>query len=152
MREREAQKLVQETVKCGEKLKKLERMEKQQIQTFLLNCLPPSLYIDFLDDYIPLGLYTRFQLEFMKWAKIDNEDDQHDLVGNDEYEEEDSAPPEFTCNFSRFTKEENGVVYDVILVRHITRIQIAILGTYAFDFSPLLFLFYYFFCCFFKMP
>ena len=67
----------------------------------------------------------------MKWAKIDNE--------------QDSAPPEFTCYFSRFPKEENGIVYDVILVRHITRIQVAISGTYAFDFSPLVFLFHYFF-------
>ena len=117
-------------------------VEKQEIQTFLSNCLQPSLYIDFLGDCIPLGFYTRFQLEFMKWAKIDNEDDQSDFVGDDEYEEDDCAPPEFTCNFSRFPKEENGVVYDVILVRHITRIQVAILGTYAFDFSPLLFLFH----------
>ena len=112
-------------------------MEKQQIQTFLLNCLQPSLYIDFLDDFIPLGFNTRFQLEIIKWAEIDNE-----------YEEDDSAPPEFTCNFSRFAKEENGVVYDIILVRHITRVLVAILGTYASDFSPLLFFFYYF-CLFF---
>ena len=76
----------------------------------------------------PLGFYTRFLLEFIKWAKIDTKDDQSDSEEDDENEKHDSTPPEFTCNFSRFTKKENGVGYGVILVRRITRIQIAILG------------------------
>ena len=108
-----------------------ERMDEQQIQTVLSNCLKPSLYIDFRGDCIPLGFYTRFLLEFIKWAKIDNEDDQSDSEEDDEDEKHDSTPPEFTCNFSRFAKKENGVGYGVILVRRITRIQIAILGIIA---------------------
>ena len=105
-----------------------ERMEEEQIQVVLSYCLKPSLYIDFRGDCIPLGFYTRFLLEFIKWAKINNEDDQSDSEEDDKNEKHDSTPPEFTCNFSRFTKKENGVGYGVILVRRITRIQIAILG------------------------
>ena len=100
-------------------------MKEKEIQNVLSHCLQPSLYIDFQGDCIPLGFYTRFQLEFIKWAKIDED------------EEDVSAPPEFTCNFSRFTKKENGVGYGVILVRRITRIQVAILGAYSFDFFRL---------------
>ena len=116
-------------------------MRKEQIENVLMHCLQPSLYIDFRSDCIPLGFYTRFQLEFLKWAKIDNEVINQ---SDSEDDEDDSAPPQFTCNFSRFTKKENGAGYDVILVRHITRIQIAILGTYVFLYlTPPLFLFHY---------
>ena len=115
--------------------------------------MQPSLYIDFLGECIPLDFYTKFQLQFIKWSKVDDEDDDSDSDEDDDSdseeddEDDDSEPSELTCNFRRFTKKENGVGYSVILVRHITRIQVAILGTYAFNVSPLLFLFCFFFPC-----
>ena len=108
--------------------------------------MQPSLYIDFLGECIPLDFYTKFQLQFIKWSKVDDEDDDSDSEEDDE--DDDSEPSELTCNFRRFTKKENGVGYSVILVRHITRIQVAILGTYAFNVSPLLlFIFLFSPCC-----
>ena len=106
-------------------------------------CLQPSLYIDFLGECIPLDFYTKFQLQFIKWSKHDDEDDDSDSEEDDEDEEDDSAPSE-RSNLRRFTKKENGVGYSVILVRHITRIQVAILGTYVYTFNVSLLLFFFF--------
>ena len=126
-------------------------IEEQQIQKVLSHCLQPSLYIDFLGECIPFDFYTKFQLEFNKWSKVDDEDDDSVSEEDDEEEEDDSAPSELTCNFRRFTKKENSVGYSVILVRHITRIQVAILGTYVYTFNVSLLLFFVFLSFLFPM-
>ena len=91
-----------------------EKKEKKDILELLSNpkCLKPSLFLDFKDMSIPLGFYTRFQVELWKW-----DDSTHE-----------SEKWEFWCNFMRVVKKLNGSTYSVILVRHISRIEFAILG------------------------
>ena len=91
-----------------------DKKEKKDILEFLSNpkCLKPSLFLDFKDMSIPLGFYTRFQVELWKW-----DDSTHE-----------SEKWEFWCNFMRVVKKLNGSTYSVILVRHISSIEFAILG------------------------
>ena len=91
-----------------------EKMEKKYILALLSDskCLKPSLFLDFKDKSIPLGFYTRFQVELWKWDDSTRESEQW----------------EFWCNFMRVVKTLNCSTYSVILVRHLSRIEFAILG------------------------
>ena len=91
-----------------------EKMEKKDILKLLSDpkCLKPSLFLDFKDKSIPLGFYTRFQVELWKWDDSSRESEQW----------------QFWCNFMRLVKTLNGSTYSVILVRHLSRIEFAILG------------------------
>ena len=92
-----------------------KRMEEKRICKALSKCLEPSLFLHFEDESIPLGFYTRFQVELLKWA-----------YGDDSRCE--SEELQLYCNFMRVVKTENGSTYSVYLVRHISRIEFAILG------------------------
>ena len=92
-----------------------KRWRESDIKKVLSSSLQPSLYLNFKGDTIPLGLYTRVLVEILKWARGDVE---HDVV----------EMPEFHCNCCRIFKCENSIKYSVILIRHVTRIQVAISG------------------------
>ena len=88
-----------------------ERRKDEEIREALSNCLQPSLFLDFKDECIPLGFYTRFQVALLKWAN---------------YSERESEELQLYCNYMRVNKTENGSQYFVFLVRHISRIEFAI--------------------------
>ena len=92
-----------------------KRWEESDIKKALASSFQPSLYLNFEGDTIPLGLYTRVLVEILKWARGDVEHD-------------DAKMPEFHCNCCRVFKCENNIKYSVILIRHVTRIQVAISG------------------------
>ena len=92
-----------------------KRWEESDIKKVLSSSLQPSLYLNFKGDTIPLGLYTRVLVEILKWARGDVEHDDVEM-------------PEFHCNCCRVFKCENSIKYSVILIRHVTRIQVAISG------------------------
>ena len=93
------------------------RREESDIHKMLSSCLQPSLYINFCGDSIPLGVFTRFLVELFKWARGEVEDD-----------DDDSKMPEFLCNYCRIFKSEGSIEYSVVLVKHISRVQVAISG------------------------
>ena len=88
--------------------------EEKRIDKLLSECLKPTLFLDFADKSIPLGFYTRFLVELIKWANghLECESDELQLF----------------CNLMRLVKTENGLTYSVFVVRHISRIEFAILG------------------------
>ena len=94
------------------------RREENDIHKMLSFCLPTSLYINFCRDSISLGVFTRFLLELFKWTRGEVEDDDDDDV----------EIHEFLCNYCRILKNEGSIEYSVILVRHISRVQVAISG------------------------
>ena len=89
-----------------------EKMEKESICKLLSTSLKPSLFLHFKGGSIPLGFYTRFQVELLKWADSPLESEELQLY----------------CNFVHVAKTVNGSNFPVILVRHISRIEFAILG------------------------
>ena len=91
-----------------------KRMEESDIRHILSLCLQPSLYVDFKDETLPLAFYTRFQVELLKLA---DHDPEHQT--------------ELYHNFMRLPMMENGQPYDVIFVRHASRIEVTILGKNA---------------------
>ena len=92
-----------------------KRKEDEIIHNVLLNCQKPSLFLEFEDETIPLGFYTRFQVELLKWSSGDESN----------YESEE---PELYCNYMRVAKTDSSLAYSVILVRHISKIEFSILG------------------------
>ena len=95
-----------------------KRMEESDIRTLLSVCLQPSLYVDFKDETLPLAFYTRFQVELLKLA---GHDPEHQT--------------ELYHNFMRLPMMENGEPYDVIFVRHASRIEVTIEGKNAYNFN-----------------
>ena len=93
-----------------------ERFEEKRIEELLSKCLKPTLFLYFADQSIPLGFYTRFLIEIIKWAN------------NGHLQSESEEKMELFCNFLRVVKNENSLTYSVVVVRHISRIQFAILG------------------------
>ena len=91
-----------------------EKMKRGSICKLLSTSLTlkPSLLLDFEDGSIPLGFYTRFQIELLKWADSPLESEELQLY----------------CNFMHVAKTVNGSNFPVILVRHISRIEFAISG------------------------
>ena len=96
-----------------------ERFEEKRIEELLSKCLKPTLFLYFADQSIPLGFYTRFLIEIIKWANNGHLRSES---------EEESEELELFCNFLRVAKNENSLTYSVVVVRHISRIQFAILG------------------------
>ena len=92
------------------------RREESDIHKMLSSCLQPSLYINFCGDSIPLGVFTRFLVELFKWARGEVEDDDNVEM------------PEFLCNYCRIFKSEDTIEYSVILIWHISRVQVTISG------------------------
>ena len=92
-----------------------ERFEEKEIDELLSKCRKPTLFLDFADKSIPLGFHTRFLVEIMKWANIG-----HLECASEELQ--------LFCNLMRVEKNENGLTYSVVVVRHISRIEFAILG------------------------
>ena len=90
------------------------KFEEKKIQEVLAKCSHPSLYINFKHRCIPLGFYTRLQGKFAKWSCQDSND---------------VTAPAFYSNCCRFPKKATNTEYAVILIRHISRIQIAVKGT-----------------------
>ena len=91
-----------------------KRFEEKGIEKLLSKCLKPTLFLDFADKSIPLGFYTRFLVELIKWANGHLECESEEL--------------QLFCNLMRLVKTENGLTYSVFVVRHISRIEFAILG------------------------
>ena len=89
-----------------------EKMKKESICKLLSTSLKPSLFLHFKGGSIPLGFYTRFQVELLKWADSPLESEELQLY----------------CNFMRVAKTVNGSNFSIILVRHISRIEFAISG------------------------
>ena len=91
-----------------------ERFEDEKIDKLLSKCLKPTLFLDFADKSITLGFYKRFFVELMKWAdpQLECESEQLKLF----------------CNCIRLREKENSLDYTIIVVRHISRIEFAILG------------------------
>ena len=92
-----------------------KRFEEKEMGEFLSGCLKSTLFLDFMDKSIPLGFYTRFLVEIIKWA-------------NNGHLECASEELQLYCNFMRVVKNENSLTYSVVVVRHISRIEFAILG------------------------
>ena len=92
-----------------------KRFEEKEIEELLSKCLKPTLFLDFADKSIPLGFYTRFLIQIIKWA-------------NNGHLECASKELQLFCNFMRVEKHKNSVTYSVVVVRHISRIEFAILG------------------------
>ena len=92
-----------------------KRFEEKGIDKLLSQCLKPTLFLDFPDKSIPLGFYTRFLVALIKWA-------------NNGHLECESEELQLFCNLIRLVKTENSLTYSVIVLRHISRIEFAILG------------------------
>ena len=91
-----------------------KRFEEKGIEKLLSKCLKPTLFLDFADKSIPLGFYTRFLVELIKWANGHLECESEEL--------------QLFCNLIRLVKTENSLTYSVIVVRHISRVEFGILG------------------------
>ena len=75
--------------------------------------MQPSLYIDFLGECIPLDFYTKFQLQFIKWSKVDDEDDDSDSEEDDE--DDDSEPSQLTVPVISGVLQRKKTVLDIVL-------------------------------------
>ena len=92
----------------------IKKWKESEVDEVMSSSLKPSLYVNFKDDTIPLGLYTRVQIEVLKWA-----------LGDVEHYDE---MPRFRCNCCRIFKHENDIPYSLILIRHVSSMQVAISG------------------------
>ena len=90
------------------------KIESNDIQSRFYRFLQSSLYIAFESGYIPLGLFPRIQVKCLEWSR--------DANGVTEM-------PKFDCKFSHFAMKSKNIRYAFILVRRISRIQVAIKGT-----------------------
>ena len=114
------------------------KIEKEQIRNRFNKFLKSSLYVVFESGYIPLGLFPRIQGKCFEWSR--------DNSGATEM-------PEFDCKFSRIPIQRKNARYAVILVRRISRIQVAIKGTRSlfFFFIIVIFTFIFIFILFLQL-
>ena len=83
---------------------------RRDVQELLKACSLPPLYVVVQGGYLPLGLFTRLQVYFIRLYKI--------LC---------REMPCLSCYFSRLPLKEGNLKYSVILVQHLSRIQVAIM-------------------------
>ena len=109
------------------------KIEKEQIRSHFNKFLKSSLYVAFESGYIPLGLFPRIEGKWFEWSRDASKA---------------TEMPEFDCKFSRIPIQRKNARYAVILVRHISKIQVAIKGTRSqifFHYCHFYFYFYFHF-------
>ena len=103
-------------------------IESKQFLTRFDRFLKSSLYVAFESGYIPLGLFPRIQRKCLEWSR--------DACGATEM-------PKFDCKFSCIPIQGKNARYAFILVRRISRIQVAIKGTRSLFLFIVIFTFFY---------
>ena len=82
---------------------------RKEVEKRLRTCCAPSLYLDFEGGYVPLGLFTRLLVILIR-----------------EYQIYFAAIPSLSSYSSLLPVKENNAEFYVILVQHLSRIQVAL--------------------------